>query len=540
MAQVINTNVLSLNAQRNLSTSGMQLAQALQRLSSGLRINSAKDDAAGLGITDRMTTQIRGLDQAVRNSQDGISLSQTSESALAEITNNLQRIRELAVQSANATNSSSDRAALDLEVQQRIAEVNRIASQTSFNGRKVLDGTFGSAQFQVGANVGEVISVGLSTSMKASAIGAFVDSASDIATNSAGTEAADSGVLTGGAYTNTTYTGVDSNPIDGGSNIVTINGTDVLGSASYAVSGDSYRAGDSAYAKAAAINATGISGVTATAQTTQTFAAPSAGNFVDFSSVTGADTVGYDLSINGVAIYDAGTTGLFNSTTNTVSISDAVTTINSHQFETGVVASTDSSGNLVLTASDGRNIAIDEGFTLNDDAGTDDSSGSLATAFSSVTVTDADNNDDSGSYDQAVATYRGAVTLQSNADVSISAGGTIIGFSAATLGASSSLEAQNVKTTDGANNTIQSVDSALTAVSNLRSTFGAIQNRFESVVSNLQAVSENLTSSRSRILDADFAAETAALTRAQVLQQAGVAMLAQANAVPQNVLALLR
>ena len=166
MAQVINTNVLSLNAQRNLSTSQTSLATALQRLSSGLRINSAKDDAAGLAITDRMTTQIRGLNQAVRNASDGISLAQTSESALGELTNNLQRIRELAVQAANSTNSASDRAALDLEVQQRLAEVNRIATQTAFNGRKVLDGTFGSAQFQVGANVGETIGVNLTTGMR--------------------------------------------------------------------------------------------------------------------------------------------------------------------------------------------------------------------------------------------------------------------------------------------------------------------------------------------------------------------------------------
>src|SRR6185312_9849548 len=171
MPQVINTNVMSLNAQRNLSTSGGQLATALQRLSSGLRINSAKDDAAGLAISSRMTTQINGLTQAARNANDGISLAQTTESALQEVTNNLQRIRELAVQSANATNSDSDRAALDQEVQQRISEITRIASQTSFNGRKVLDGSFGDAVFQVGANAGETISVGLDTNMKATAVG---------------------------------------------------------------------------------------------------------------------------------------------------------------------------------------------------------------------------------------------------------------------------------------------------------------------------------------------------------------------------------
>jgi flagellin len=171
MALSINTNVMSLNAQRNLSTSGAQLATSLQRLSSGLRINSAKDDAAGLAIAERMTTQINGLNQAVRNANDGISLAQTTEGALQELTNNLQRVRELSVQAANATNSSSDLQALDQEVQQRIAEVNRIATQTSFNGRKVLDGSFGNATFQVGANAGETISVGLSANMKSSAIG---------------------------------------------------------------------------------------------------------------------------------------------------------------------------------------------------------------------------------------------------------------------------------------------------------------------------------------------------------------------------------
>src|SRR5215510_10624392 len=170
MAQVINTNVLSINAQRNLSTSQSSMATSLQRLSSGLRINSAKDDAAGLAISDRFTTQIRGLDQAVRNSSDGISLAQTAESALGELTNNLQRIREIAVQSANASNSASDRAALDQEVQQRLAEIDRIASQTSFNGQKVLDGTFGTANFQVGANAGETISINLSQGVKATQI----------------------------------------------------------------------------------------------------------------------------------------------------------------------------------------------------------------------------------------------------------------------------------------------------------------------------------------------------------------------------------
>src|ERR1043165_3461379 len=172
MTQVINTNVLSLNAQRNLSTSGSSLATALQRLSSGLRINSAKDDAAGLAIAERFTTQIRGLNQAARNANDGISLSQTAEGALASISDNLQRMRELAVQSANATNSASDRAALQQEVAQLKAEIDRVASQTQFNGIYLLDGSFTAQQFQVGANAGQTITVAGITSARASALGA--------------------------------------------------------------------------------------------------------------------------------------------------------------------------------------------------------------------------------------------------------------------------------------------------------------------------------------------------------------------------------
>jgi flagellin len=541
MAQVINTNVLSLNAQRNLSKTGMGLAQALQRLSSGLRINSAKDDSAGLGISDRMTTQIRGLNQAVRNSQDGISLSQTSESALSEITNNLQRIRELAVQSANATNSASDRAALNLEVQQRIGEVNRIASQTSFNGRKVLDGTFGSANFQVGANVGEVISVGLSTSMAASSIGAFVNTTGTLATTSVGTASTGTVQVGAATLTPTTYTGVNGQQIATGADQVTINTIDVLASTGFAVSGDSSRNEYSAYAKAAAINATGISGVTASATNSQTFAPETGGLLVDFATLATTDTAGYGLTINGTTIYDATTSGALTSAASSISISDAVAQINSQQFTTGVVASTDASGNLVLTATDGRDINIGETYSFTDNDGAGVSTGGFNSVFSTRTVTDGGAGGGVNSTDtNGPLNFRGQISLQSNADIAITSGMAILGFTSPTLQATSSLEAQSVTTSANANNTIQSVDSALTAVSNLRSTFGAIQNRFESVVSNLESVAENLTASRSRILDADFAAETAALTRAQVLQQAGVAMLAQANAAPQNVLALLQ
>lgn len=171
MASIINSNISSLNAQRNLSMSQTSLQTSMQRLSSGLRINSAKDDAAGMAISERMTTQIRGLNQAARNANDGISLSQTAEGALAEVTSNLQRIRELAVQSANATNNSSDRVALDREVQQRLQEVDRISSQTTFNGQRVLDGTFGTANFQVGAEANQTISVGFTQGTRLTQLG---------------------------------------------------------------------------------------------------------------------------------------------------------------------------------------------------------------------------------------------------------------------------------------------------------------------------------------------------------------------------------
>ncbi len=391
MALVINTNVMSLNAQRNLQTSGGQLATSLQRLSSGLRINSAKDDAAGLAISSRMTTQINGLNQAARNANDGISLAQTTEGALQEVTNNLQRIRELAVQSANATNSDGDRKALDQEVQQRLEEIQRIASQTSFNGRKVLDGSFGSASFQVGANVGETISVGLNTSMKTDAIGAIAHTEGDVdLADVYGASPFYTGGSTGVAGTAATVS------LDAGDLTITVDGTD------YDVEGDF----TSADGLVAAINATG----------------------------------------------------------------------------SGVSAYLDDDHQLVL----------------------------------------------SSQVDFTVASASGA------ADVGLTAGDYAVSDD------TDFLTAVSVDTASNANDTIQRIDAALGAVSDLRGTLGAIQNRFESTINSLQSVSENLSASRSRILDTDFAMETAALTRAQILQQAGTAMVAQANTVPQNVLSLLR
>jgi flagellin len=456
------------------------LNQSLERLSTGLRINSAKDDAAGLAISERFTTQIRGLNQAVRNASDGISLSQTAESALAELTNNLQRIRELAVQSANATNSASDRSALNAEVLQRIAEVERIASQTSFNGRKVLDGTFGTAQFQVGANVGETIGVNLTTGMRSTQIGQIASA-------------------TGTAVTANALT-------DAGLSIAVGTGTAVDVGASVAGAQNGQEA-DSAYAKVRAINNAGVSGLTATASNSST----AAFGTIDNSAATTAGT--YELTINGVAIYSgAGNLAIGASLT----VADVAGQINLYSGQTGVSASV-SGSSLTITSIDGRNTDVAETVT----AGTGGAGGAGIDA-------------------SQIGVVRGTITLSAADNIVMTGQFADIGQAATIAKDAGTLDSVDVLTVQNAETAMNRIDSALTVVSDLRSSFGAIQNRFESTIANLQAVSENLAASRSRIQDADFAAETAALTKAQILQQAGVAVLSQANAQPQLALSLLQ
>ncbi len=507
MALTINTNVASLNAQRNLGRSQGLLNQSLERLSTGLRINSAKDDAAGLAISERFTTQIRGLNQAVRNANDGISLAQTAEGALAELNNNLQRIRELAVQSANATNSASDRAALDQEVQQRLAEIDRIATQTAFNDQTLLDGTFGNATFQVGANVGQTISVTLNSSMRTLSIGKTADYVSDVAYDSA---------LAIGQQ----GTGVDNNALLAGDITIAVGSGDAQAVvAAVAEDADAGLTTTSAQAKAKAINSSGISGVTATADTTVVF---------DYVGVTGDD---YSLTINDQAIYtgrDFSGTG-----EGTLSATDFVNAVNANASATGVTASYNSvDGEVTLNAADGRDIIIEQ----------DQAGGNSATGLTDGV--DAKNNTANAAVDPDSATSvtaRGSIRLTASEQIVIGGTAARIGFTATTfaLGASA-LNTASVTTVANANTTITRIDAALQSVSGLRSQFGAIQNRFESTIANLTTVAENLTASRGRIQDADFAAETASLTKAQILQQAGVAVLSQANAQPQLALSLLQ
>ena len=496
MALVINTNVMSLNAQRNLSTSGSQLATSLQRLSSGLRINSAKDDAAGLAISDRMTTQISGLNQAARNANDGISLAQTTEGALQEVTNNLQRIRELAVQSANATNSSSDRNALDQEVQQRIAEIDRIASQTSFNGRKVLDGSFGGATFQVGANVGETISLALTSSVKATAIGQVATNTGTVDLSTlfqTGATAATAGTSTAAGAFTTAVAGAAGETFS-----IVVDGVTAFSFTSGAAADDVTAAEIDLgiTANTTALNAAGI-----------TVVGTAAGNDLQFERADGTDfdivvTNGNTGTAGGFASLAAGTTSV-TSGTPAVAGTPAAYTVGAFSIQVGTGTAVDVAGNYANAQ------ALADGINSN-----------VAGVYASI---DSTNH----------------LVLSSGEALTVSgAGATATGSASAAL--AGSLDTQDVLSVVGANSAIQSVDAALTSVSTLRSTLGAIQNRFQSTINSLQAVSENLAASRSRILDTDFAAETAALTRAQILQQAGTAMVAQANSVPQNVLSLLR
>jgi len=486
MPLTLNTNIDSLNAQRNLTNSKATLSQALQRLSSGLRINSAADDAAGLAISQQFTTQINGTNQAVNNANDAVSEAQTAGGALSTLTDALQSIRTLAVESANGSNSAADRAALDAQVQQQIAEITRIASQTSFNGTKVLDGSSGVTTFQVGANVGNTISVNLAQGVRADQIGQV---ASGSGTNVTAT------ALTGSNLTIQVGTGT----------AVSI-GASVAGSAGTTAGQSSY----SAYSKVQAINAAGVAGLTASASTTATGA-------VAFSNITGGSAgTTYALTINGVAIYAAGTAI---ATGQVLTGSAVATQINLYSSQTGVTAGLSATGQLQLTAADGRDINQVETVT----AGT----GGTGTGAGI-----------------AAAQTRGTITLSAasniviggagSADVGFNAGGQTISLSAATLANA------DVLTVTGANNTIAAVDSALATVSAFQSQLGAIQNRFTSTVKNLQSTVQNLTSSRSTIQDADFAAETAKLTQSNVLQQAGISILAQANQQPQLILKLLQ
>ena len=480
MASVINTNVASLNSQRNLSTSQSQLNTSIQRLSSGMRINSAKDDAAGLAISDRMNSQIKGMTQATRNANDGVSMAQTAEGALSSSGDILQRVRELAVQSSNSSNSASDRKALQTEVTQLTSELNRIANTTEFNGQKLMDGSMGTANFQVGANAGQLISM----------------TGSNFNTTTYGNNRTE---IAAKAATATTDNGVTA------AKKITINGPE--GTGTYTTVGK-----DTAKAVAAGINKlSGDTGVTATAKTEANL------------DLTAGKSFSFELSSDNAT---AVTVSFSIGTDDASGHAGAISAINAQSAKTGVTASYDAdNGGLKLTQADGNDVKVTN-------------TSADATALGTLATYDLAGAPTAAASTAAGATAMGKITMDSEKSFSVVDEGTGMA-----LGASSSLKSVadlDISTFDGAQLAIKTADAALASVNSQRAEYGALQSRFESAISNLSSSTENLSASRSRIVDTDFAAETAKMTRGQILQQAGTSMLAQANSLPNGVLSLLR
>jgi len=635
MSSIINTNIGSLTAQRNLGMNQASLASAMQRLSSGLRINSAKDDAAGLAISERFSAQIRGSDQAARNANDGISLAQTAEGDLAQIGSNLQRMRELAVQAANATNSSSDRAAINSEVQALSAEIDRVSSNSAFNGVKLLDGSFSAQRFQVGANntANDAITIATIASARTSQLGGVGTSSAASTTGTATTTALAAGDLTlngfqvgasqlGTAPGQTTASAFSIaaaiNAITSDSGVTaTANSNSVTGAAASvftAIAADTFSingvnvgaiaAGTTDDGQganvAAAINAiatqTGVSAVAdaatgaltltaadgrdikislnvaagaTTAATQETDLAAQTGLAVSNIGVAGTTTVAsgafttvvsttatdrYKATIDGLTLIDVAATG---TNADAAAMDTAFATFaaaHSGYVLTGTFATSDAQ----ITKADGTAIVFNQAVT--DAAGTGAAAGGItsgavfgvaaATVVAGIAgISGTTTAGNFGATANGDSTNHGTVTLSStSADGIVWAGAdaTKAGLAASgtatatTTSTVSSIASMNVLTVANATSALAAIDGALSTVNSSRAALGAIQNRFTSVVTSLQTTSENLSSSRSRIQDADFASETAALSRAQILQQAGTAMVAQANQLPQGVLALLR
>jgi len=512
MAAVINTNNASLNAQRNLGMSQGALATSLQRLSSGLRINSAKDDAAGLAISDRMTSQVRGLDQARRNANDGVSLAQTAEGALSTANDMLQRIRELSVQSANATNSVNDRVALQAEANQLTSELDRLSTTTQFNGQNLLDGTFGSANFQVGANANQIITA-TTGNFRTASFGNYRIGATSALTSSG------HGDLTAGSAVNSVASSAsETSRIQGGSFTIT-------GSAGETTI--NVKQGDTAKNVATLVNA----------KSSSTNVSAHAHTEFDLTDLT----LGGGFSLDIVSNNKTPTTVSFSTgnNANADGLAAAIKAFNDVSSTTGVTAQLNRAGTgVTLVNATGEDIRItNKSSTASLNAG--------GTQLSSVTEAGDSQNEESGEEQggkivSAVGT--GHLVLDSNKSFGLSKISNTTDFfnDSAVSAQLQSVSQIDISSVDGASRAITQVDSALGAISDQRSAFGALQARFSSVINTLQVSGENLTAARSRIMDTDFASETAALTRGQILQQAGTAMLAQANQVPNGVLALLR
>jgi flagellin len=447
MSLVLNTNLSSLVAQNSLTSSGSKLATALQQLSSGMRINTAADDAAGYAISQSMTSQINGINQASRNANDGVSLAQTAAGALQEVVDDLQTMRDLAVQSLNATNSATDRADLDAQFQQLMSDINSVATQTQFNGVNLLDGTFQGASFQVGANAGQTITVSSIGSAKTTNIGAYYQGT--LSTQGATLKTSANVTLTAGTATAGTFNATN---LAGATDLGTaVNGATV--SLSVSVDGTAYTT--------AAISLTG------TAAT-------------DMKSIAAAINQAISPAGAVVATVNAAGTGIVFSGTAAAGAG--------HLITSSVSSATDASGNaLTLTAGQKTAALTDLGVDSTDTIGTYTNAGVVSTSSAVQTVSGLD-----------------------------------------------------VKSVDKSNLVLISIDDALQQLATSSAQLGAYQNRFQAAITGLTTNSTNLTSARSQIQDTDYAQATSQLSKAQILQQASTAMVAQANTIPQNILTLLQ
>ncbi|MBK57297.1 MAG: flagellin [Pseudomonas sp.] len=505
MALTVNTNIASLNTQRNLQSSSNALSTSMQRLSTGSRINSAKDDAAGLQISNRLTSQINGLGVAVRNANDGISLAQTAEGALQQSTNILQRMRDLSLQSANGSNSTTERQALNDEVKQLKDELNRISDTTTFGGQKLLDGSFGTKKFQVGANANETIGVTVNAS-GAKNIGA------------------DKFNLAGTGTSKVLASTVAATPV-----AAAIGGTaatlTITGSNGVAKTTANIGAG-SAKSAADAVNLLSEdTGVTADARTSVELSGVGAGN-VSFT-LTGNTGTGNDATVSAIV-------------TDPNDLSALASAINAQSSKTGITATlTANNAKLELSSEAGDDIVM-KSYT---NSGTDKTADLKSISY------------DGKTYGSAVAIESGAVNdtarIQGNVQLHSTGAFQVSGTGAESATLVAAATTAYVSTLDkvsdvdissalGAQNAISVIDAAIAGIDKNRASLGAVQNRFDNTISNLQSISENVSAARGRIQDTDFAAETANLSKNQILQQAGTAILAQAKQLPQAVLSLLQ
>ena len=548
MALSVNTNITSLGVQKNLNKASDALSTSMNRLSSGLKINSAKDDAAGMQIANRLGNQVKGLNVAIANANNGVSIAQTAEGAMQESTNTLQRLRELALQAANGDKSDADRVSLQQEFTAKVGELTRTANTTTFGGRNLLDGSFNNVAFQIGADANQTISFGM-TDISATGLKGSYSEAKTNGADMAGLTATSIGSAVNASVTGT----VAVKPTADIS--VKINGTDV------ALAKDATAAD-----MAKAINDAGISGVSASADTAGKITLKSANADLVVEGTDGATALGVaeattkaedslvpagTITVNGEDLVLAGTE----------KVSEVVTSIASMA---GIASAKLNNGRIEITSKDGSDVALSNKTSgalsaLGLAPGTSQAKLQADTSISLNGVEVKFKKGDTA--DAIVSSINSAstgVTASKNSDGTLalfadkdiviadgSAGGGLkaLGLDAGKTAAvtlETTVSDLSVLTAASAQQAIQALDGAMQQIDSQRSQLGAVQNRFSSTVSNLQSIAQNSTAAKGRVEDADFAAETAELTKQQTLQQASTAILSQANQLPSSVLKLLQ